>query len=182
MALIAVIAIPADIRALIQENCKNSKGRYRMRYAWRELKSLAGLYAQILFVASMLAFTVGFGLIVLDRYVKLEIIGSAFAQADWSWGQWEENLRSGPNNVEKEFTQQHVAQGGTKDSAVMIMKFLWKAVPVLMLVCFAMLMLSVRLTSKVFNNALQLLVKTEVERNRRRTQRRYLRSTSHSSA
>lgn len=178
MILVGIIAVPSDVRMLILENCKNSKGQFRGRYVAREAVAISRFYGQLLFTAAIIAVVLIFGLIVLDNYVTLDIVSKAVQQADWDFGKWEESLRSSPSNIQREFEQFHVSQGGSKESARDIMIFLWKGLPIMILFCFVGLLLSMRLSSKVFDNALQTLIAKEVERNRRRIQRRYLRSTS----
>ncbi|MGB7343079.1 MAG: hypothetical protein WBD20_02605 [Pirellulaceae bacterium] len=178
MILVGIIAVPSDVRMLILENCKNSKGQFRGRYVAREAVAISRFYGQLLFTAAIIAVVLIFGLIVLDNYVTLDIVSKAVQQADWDFGKWEESLRSSPSNIQREFEQFHVSQGGSKESARDIMIFLWKGLPIMILFCFVGLLVSMRLSSKVFDNALQTLIAKEVERNRRRIQRRYLRSTS----
>ncbi|TWU32175.1 hypothetical protein [Novipirellula artificiosorum] len=178
MIILAIVAMPSDVRALILENCKCSKGRFRLRYVTKELGSVSRFYGELLFTAAILAIVVGFGLIVLDSVVKTEIIHSAVKQADWDLSKWEKDLRSFPNNVEHKFTQHHISQGGTKESARSIMIFLWRGLPVIMLLCFVAVLLTMRMSSRVFTRALESLVTDETLRNRRRTKQRYLRSTS----
>lgn len=178
MILVAIVAIPSDVRALILENCKNSSGKFRTRYIVKELGSLSRFYGEMLFAAGMLAIVLTFGLIVLDDYVKLDIIHNAAMQASLDFNEWEQNLRSSPNNVEQQFTRYHLSQGGDVDSARRLMRFLWGIVPIMLLLSFTGLLASMRLSSRVFNHALKSLVDDEVRRNRRRIKQRYLRSTS----
>ncbi|WP_253159933.1 hypothetical protein [Stieleria tagensis] len=142
------------------------------------MASVSRFYGEMLFITAIFAIAFSFGLIVLDNYVNLEIIQSAIEQADWDLDKWEKNLRSSPSNVKQRFTQFHVSQGGTDESARNIMILLWNGLPVILLICFVAVLLTWRLSSSVFSHSLKSLVEVETARNRRRIQERYLRSTS----
>lgn len=178
MILLAIVAIPSDLRILILENCKNSKGRYRLRYIAKELVSVSHFYGEMLYYSGILAIILSFGLIVIDSFFKIEIIQSVAEQADWDLNRWEKNLRSSPKNVERQFTHFHISQGGNENSAREIMIFLWRGLPLIFLFCFATLLLIASLSANVFNHSLHSLVQVETKRNRRRIRERYLRSTS----
>lgn len=178
MILLAIAAIPSELRTLILENCKNSEGRFRLRYVAKELVSVSRFYGEMFFFTGIFAIVLSFGLIVLDSVVEFEIIQSAVEQADWDLGEWEKNLRSSPSNVERQFTHFHISQGGTEESARAIMIFLWRGLPLMFLISFGVMLLMVCLSTNVFSHSLKLLVKNETVRNRRRIRERYLRSTS----
>lgn len=178
MFVLAIVAIPSDLRTLILENCKNSKGRYRLRYVAKEFVSVSRFYGEMLFYTGILAIILSFGLIVIDSFFKVEIIQGVAEQADWDLNRWEKNLRSSPKNVERQFTHFHISQGGNKESARAIMIFLWRGLPLMFLFCFATMLLIANLSANVFSHSMQSLVKSETARNRRRIQERYLRSTS----
>ncbi|QDT08045.1 hypothetical protein K227x_64750 [Rubripirellula lacrimiformis] len=178
MVLVGIVAIPLDVRELIVENCKNSRGRFRRRYVVKEAVSLAQFYGQVLLIAGIFAMVLLSGLVILDGYIKLDIIVSVAEQADWDLVQMEDNLRSSPNNVEREFRKDHIAEGGTKESARSTMLFLWTALPVILLLSFVGMLTAMRFSSDVFDHALKSLASDELERNRRRIRQRYLRAST----
>lgn len=174
---IAICAIPGDIRALIAENCRNSNGQIRPRYVLGECVAVAKFYGQFLFAAFLLACLGLFLLTIVDGYIKLNIVKSAVVQTHWDPDQMLENLTSHPHNVKNEFTNYHLTQGGTKESARSTMFFLWSMLPVAVVVSFACLLLGLNLISNSYNEAVKSLVKDEMARDMRRIRRRYLRST-----
>lgn len=174
------VAIPADVRALIGENCRNSKGRLTPKYVFGELKSVAGFFAQTLFAATIVAVLCLIALVMVDDYLNLEIVGKAVGVADVDPEVWKENLASKPSSIRDEFTRYHVGQGGTKESAQNLMRFLWYAIPIAVAATFIGLVLCLRMTSRSYNTAIQQLVENEVRLDRRRASSRYLRHTAQS--
>lgn len=176
--VLATVALPSDVRELILENCKNSRGQIRWRYAKKELRSLARFYGKLFMTTATFAAVLGLGLLAVDHSLNLEILQTAIAEADWDIKKWERNLRKGPDSVENQFTHHHISQGGSEESARHIMIFLWRGLPVFLLLCFVAVIAAWRFSSGVFNHSLELLIQDETERNRRRIQSRYHRSTS----
>ncbi|QDV46043.1 hypothetical protein Enr13x_59470 [Stieleria neptunia] len=180
VSLTAFSALPAEVRSLILDNCRNSQGRLRPRYVAREMLSVARFYAQMLFAASLVACVVLIAAVWIDDYIKLQLIAEALEKFEPDAAAWEENLKAGPNSVSSQFTQHHMMQGGTQAGAKMLMWTLWRLVPVATVLVFAGMLLYLRLMSQSFNRALRDLVREESARDLRRIRRRYLQNTAQS--
>lgn len=174
---VAYGCLPAEVRVVIHENCLNSSGKLKPRYVAREVWSVTEFYAQTLFAALLLACLGIAAIMMVDSYVNLGIIESAILQFDWDIETWRRNLTSAPGNVKEDFTNLHLAQGGTRQSAHDLMVVLWGMVPIACAVCFVAVLTTLRLLSKGYNNALRQLVREEDGRSLRRIKSRYLRST-----
>ncbi|WP_372898412.1 hypothetical protein [Stieleria sp.] len=180
ICLTAIIALPAEVRSLMSDNCRNSRGRLKPRYVAREMLSLARFYAQTLFAASLIACVALIAAVFIDDYIKLDIIAKAVGKFEPDAAAWEASLKAGPKSVTSQFTQHHMMQGGTRASARTLMLTLWRLVPLATVLIFAALLLCMRLMSQSFNRAIRDLVREESARDLRRIRRRYLQNTAQS--
>ena len=180
VCLTAIGALPAELRSLMSDNCRNSRGRLKPRYVAREMLSLARFYSQTFFAASLIACVVLITAVLIDDYIKLDIIARALEKFEPDAAAWEANLKAGPNSVTSQFTQHHVMQGGTQASAKALMLMLWRLVPLATVLIVAGMLLCLRLMSQSFNRAFRDLVRKESSRNLRRIRRRYLQNTAQS--
>ena len=119
-----------------------------------------------------------YNLIQWNVNISGQLQKSPLSQQNWDPEQMRQNLTTHPHNVKNDFTNFHLSQGGTKENARTLMRFLWTMVPVALVASFASLMLGLALMSKSYNEAVKSLVKDEVARDMRRVKRRYLRSSA----
>ncbi|MCA9140030.1 MAG: hypothetical protein KDB00_24825 [Planctomycetales bacterium] len=102
---------------MIHENCLDSRGQIRLRYFTREVYSVTAFYMQTFFSAMLLGCISISVLVTVDSYVDLGIIERALVQFDWDLGQWRRNLTTSPENIKEQFTNFHLAHGGTRATA-----------------------------------------------------------------
>ena len=78
ITLIALIAIPADVRSMMADNCRGSKGQIKIRYVCRELRALASFYLGLLVVALLTGLCVflGIGYLAENTIVLEELFGA----------------------------------------------------------------------------------------------------------
>ena len=171
---LAYVAIPGNVRQLIVENCFDAHDRLKMRYLWRECKSVTRFYSQIgfpAFVVSCIAFGV---LFVIDSYVSLGIVKDVVMHADWDVDAWKRNLKLPPASATQRFTNDYIQSGGSVQGARSIMRVLWALIPVILLASFVATMFFTRVLFSSYNNAVRSLAREESARNLRRIRRHYL--------
>ncbi|NND99778.1 MAG: hypothetical protein HKN47_20860 [Pirellulaceae bacterium] len=175
LGVLAYVAIPPDVRAMLAENCRDRRGRWKPKYFVRELRAVASFYSRLVFLAAILGIVLMFGLVMVDSYViPIGIAQSALESVDPDPNVWKENLTTGSDNAKKEFVQWHLASGGSKADAVAISRFLWRTFSVATVASFLLLVTGLRLTSKSYNTAFQDLVQGATDRDLRRIRQRYL--------
>lgn len=178
LGCVAFYAIPGEVRQLIDNNCRGSSGRMKLRYVSREFWSIARFYAQFLFAALLLVSIIVFALMIVDSYISLGIVRDTVAQADLDMDQWKRNLKTSPGNVKLHFTNDYAALGGSRSDAREAMIIIWNLVPIGLLLSFTGLVMFLRLVSVSYNNAVRSLAKEESDRDLQRIRRRYLSSTA----
>ena len=174
---VAYVGIPADVRTTINENCRDSGGRLKLRYVASEARAVLAFYAQILVVATLLTFVLIVAVLMVDSYVfPLNWVKDAAEVAHVDADVGKDDLDS--TNAKKNDNKLDLGPGGPWANARDSMQFLWHAIPFAVMLGFVVLVLTLRLTSQGYNNALSDIVTTEVARSRRRLTRHYLDSTA----
>ncbi len=175
--LICYFTLPAEVWETIRSNCVGADGSIKFRYLRKEIRSLVDFFGELLLFAIVLAGMLAIGLLWLNHHVPLKIVADSMAQADTNPQVWRQNLTSSPRNVKAEFTAYHINQGGTRESAISLMRFLWRSLPFLIVVCFATVTILLHVFSRAMQSSVAKLSKLENQRQIRRIRRRYLRSS-----
>ncbi len=175
---VAYIAIPADVRTMLAENCRGSSGRLKWRYCYVEMRAVGQFYFGVFFFAIVLAAFSALLLILVDEYlIPLELLHSAVTVADLNPEVWKENLTASASELSKQHENWYVAIGGSPQDVTDFQRFLWYAFPIALLLSFAGSVLCMKLTAKGYQAALDQLINDCVLRDRQRITERYLRDS-----
>lgn len=173
--MIGIVGIPKDVRKLIGENCRTSRGRIRFKYVYRELRAVVGFYSWFLFTGAVVGLLVLYLLTLIDeRVVPMRVVTSAAERVERDPSNWSENLKNGLGNPKQEHRAWLISKGLRPSDARDFQLTIWELVPIAIVVGFGLLIVLGRFTFAGYSIALEEFVSKEVERDRRRTTARYL--------
>lgn len=179
VVLVALLAIPSDMWSLIGENCLDHRGRVRARYVWRETKAAGHFFAGSLLGAFVLSILVFGALLVVDeKLIRLSLVKRAVGQFQPDVQQWKHELSHDRSSVRREHERRILLEGGSKEDARESSRFLWNAIPLAVVLGFALIVTVIRLTSRGYSMAMDQWVVEATARNRRKVARHYLLHTA----
>ncbi|MFK8115099.1 MAG: hypothetical protein AB8B91_23055, partial [Rubripirellula sp.] len=172
-------AIPSDVRSLIGQNCRNSRGRWKFKYFFRELVAVGNFYGPFLLAGALLGAVFLFLAGLVDEYViPLDMVHTAVDNADLNVEQWKANLLGGVDSVQQRHQRWLLVNGSTKEAAVRLQRTLWLSIPIVVSLGFITLIMGFSAMSSRFQLAMEELVAREADRDRRRIAEEYLRNTA----